>query len=291
MEDKPVTYGGWSPKNTEGGNMGSMTLRTALALSVNTIAVQLADEVGARNIISTAKKMGISTLVEKGSPNDDNLAIALGGLTRGVIPLEMASAYGTFANKGVHVKPVAITKILDRNGNVIEDESTAKPEETRVMSEREAYEMTTMLQAVIESGTGTGAAIGRPAAGKTGTTDDNKDAWFVGYTPTIVTAVWIGDDTGAHSLGEVYGGTIPAQIWRDYMTKATEDESSADFDVPSGMRRPSRAVETPRKETVEEKKPSTTEKKKKDEATSDSDSKDSAESARKEQAAKNNKEE
>lgn len=198
----------------------------------------------------------------------------------------MASAYGTFANKGVHVKPVAITKILDRNGNVIEDESTAKPEETRVMSEREAYEMTTMLQAVIESGTGTGAAIGRPAAGKTGTTDDNKDAWFVGYTPTIVTAVWIGDDTGAHSLGEVYGGTIPAQIWRDYMTKATEDESSADFDVPSGMRRPSRAVETPRKETVEEKKPSTTEKKKKDEATSDSDSKDSAESARKEQAAK-----
>lgn len=291
MEDKPVTYGGWSPKNAEGGNMGSMTLRTALALSVNTIAVQLADEVGARNIISTAKKMGISTLVEKGSPNDDNLAIALGGLTRGVIPLEMASAYGTFANKGVHVKPVAITKILDRNGNVIEDESTAKPEETRVMSEREAYEMTTMLQAVIESGTGTGAAIGRPAAGKSGTTDDNKDAWFVGYTPTIVTAVWIGDDTGAHSLGEVYGGTIPAQIWRDYMTKATEDESSADFDVPSGMRRPSRAVETPRKETVEEKKPSTTEKKKKDEATSDSDSKDSAESARKEQAAKNNKEE
>lgn len=235
MNDQPVTYGSWSPKNAGGSYSGTMTLSDALAHSVNTIAVQLADQVGTKNIIANAKKMGITTLDAK----DDNLAMALGGLTKGVMPLEMASAYGTFANKGVHVKPTAIVKILDRNGNVLEDASTLEKEETktRVMSEREAYEMTTMLEGVIDHGTGTAAAIGRPAAGKTGTTDDNKDAWFVGYTPDIVTAVWIGDDTGSHSLGEIYGGTIPAEIWKDYMSSATSDESGGDFSAPSGMER------------------------------------------------------
>lgn len=235
MDDQPVTYGSWSPKNAGGSYSGTMTLSDALAHSVNTIAVQLADKVGTKNIIANAKKMGITTLDAK----DDNLAMALGGLTKGVTPLEMASAYGTFANKGVHVKPTAIVKILDRDGNVLEDASTLEKEETktRVMSERESYEMTTMLEGVIDHGTGTAAAIGRPAAGKTGTTDDNKDAWFVGYTPDIVTAVWIGDDTGSHSLGEIYGGTIPAEIWKDYMSSATSDESGGDFSAPSGMER------------------------------------------------------
>ena len=235
MDDQPVTYGSWSPKNAGGSYSGTMTLSDALAHSVNTYAVQLADKVGTKNIIANAKKMGITTLDAK----DDNLAMALGGLTKGVTPLEMASAYGTFANKGVHVKPTAIVKILDRDGNVLEDASTLEKEETktRVMSEREAYEMTTMLEGVIDHGTGTAAAIGRPAAGKTGTTDDNKDAWFVGYTPDIVTAVWIGDDTGSHSLGEIYGGTIPAEIWKDYMSSATSDESGGDFSAPSGMER------------------------------------------------------
>lgn len=235
MEDKPVTYGSWSPRNASGSYRGSMPLSVALANSVNTIAVQLADRVGPSNIIANAKKMGITTLDNK----DDNLAMALGGLTRGVTPLEMASAYGTFANKGVHVKPTAIIKILDRNGNVLEDESTLEKEEnkTRVMSEKEAYEMTVMLEGVIEYGTGTAASLGRPAAGKTGTTDDNKDAWFVGYTPDIVTAVWIGDDTGSHSLGEVYGGTIPAEIWKDYMSSAASDEQDREFSVPAGMER------------------------------------------------------
>ncbi|WP_370856811.1 transglycosylase domain-containing protein [Megasphaera sp.] len=235
MDDQPVTYGSWSPKNAGGSYSGTMTLSDALAHSVNTIAVQLADKVGTKNIIANAKKMGITTLDAK----DDNLAMALGGLTKGVTPLEMASAYGTFANKGVHVKPTAIVKILDRDGNVLEDASTLEKEETktRVMSEREAYEMTTMLEGDIDHGTGTAAAIGRPAAGKTGTTDDNKDAWFVGYTPDIVTAVWIGDDTGSHSLGEIYGGTIPAEIWKDYMSSATSDESGGDFSAPSGMER------------------------------------------------------
>lgn len=270
MKDQPVTYGGWSPKNAGGSYSGAMSLSDALAHSVNTIAVQLADEVGTKNIIANAKKMGITTLDAK----DDNLAMALGGLTRGVTPLEMASAYGTFANKGVHVKPTAIVKILDRNGNVLEDSSTLEKEETktRVMSEREAYEMTTMLEGVIDHGTGQAAAIGRPAAGKTGTTDDNKDAWFVGYTPDIVTAVWIGDDTGAHSLGDIYGGTVPAEIWRDYMSSATSDESGGDFSAPSGMERRKETAlsnksssrsddrEEPKKKSATSEKPTTKEK-------------------------------
>lgn len=289
MNDQPVTYGSWSPKNAGGSYSGTMTLSDALAHSVNTIAVQLADQVGTKNIIANAKKMGITTLDAK----DDNLAMALGGLTKGVTPLEMASAYGTFANKGVHVKPTAIVKILDRNGNVLEDASTLEKEETktRVMSEREAYEMTTMLEGVIDHGTGTAAAIGRPAAGKTGTTDDNKDAWFVGYTPDIVTAVWIGDDTGSHSLGEIYGGTIPAEIWKDYMSSATSDESGGDFSAPSGMERRKETAssnksssrsddrEEPKKKSATSEKPTTKEK-----------SKQQTQQPAKQQADRNNKE-
>lgn len=290
MEDKKVSYGGWSPQNSEKSYGGTMTLRQALALSVNTIAVQLADKVGTEKIINNAKKMGITTLVDKGSPNDNNLAMALGGLTRGVTPLEMASAYGTFANKGVHVKPTAIITILDRNGNVIEDNSNNKADATRVMSEREAYEMTSMLEGVIDHGTGTAAAIGQPAAGKTGTTDDNKDAWFVGYTPTIVTAVWIGDDTGSHSLGEVYGGTIPARIWHDYMVSAVDGESTKDFSVPEGMARQAR-------QTVSEQKTTTTTKTQKETPnktetkTADTDKTDTSDTQRSksQQADKNNK--
>ena len=115
MEDKKVEYGGWSPHNADNSYQGRMPLWKALALSVNTVAVQLADKVGPSNVIANAKKLGITTLVEDGSPNDDNLAsAALGGLTKGVTPLEMAAAYGAFANKGVYIKPTAIVKILDR---------------------------------------------------------------------------------------------------------------------------------------------------------------------------------
>ena len=299
MEDKPVTYGSWSPKNASGSYRGSMPLSVALANSVNTIAVQLADRVGPSNIIANAKKMGITTLDDK----DDNLAMALGGLTRGVTPLEMASAYGTFANKGVHVKPTAIVKILDRNGNVLEDESTLGKEEnkTRVMSEKEAYEMTVMLEGVIDYGTGTAAALGRPAAGKTGTTDDNKDAWFVGYTPDIVTAVWIGDDTGAHSLGEVYGGTIPAEIWKDYMSSAAADEPDREFAVPAGMERmrartalsnnSARVADDSKKEAATEKKESDDKEKtdEKAESRSEEASRQPSEEARRQQEDSNNK--
>lgn len=272
MEDKKVEYGGWSPHNADNSYQGRMPLWKALALSVNTVAVQLADKVGPPNVIANAKKLGITTLVEDGSPNDDNLAsAALGGLTKGVTPLEMAAAYGAFANKGVYIKPTAIVKILDRNGNVLEDNSS-DVQKTQVMSEKTAYEMTSMLEGVITRGTGTAASIGRPAAGKTGTTDDNHDAWFIGYTPDIVTAVWVGDDTGSQSLGEIYGGTVPAQIWHDYMASAVSGTSADDFDVPAGM---GKAYYEEPKEDVKSDKKNDKEDKKEESASKDDSSKQS----------------
>lgn len=272
MEDKKVEYGGWSPHNADNSYQGRMPLWKALALSVNTVAVQLADKVGPSDVIANAKKLGITTLVEDGSPNDDNLAsAALGGLTKGVTPLEMAAAYGAFANKGVYIKPTAIVKILDRNGNVLEDNSS-DVQKTQVMSEKTAYEMTSMLEGVIARGTGTAASIGRPAAGKTGTTDDNHDAWFIGYTPDIVTAVWVGDDTGSQSLGEIYGGTVPAQIWHDYMASAVSGTSADDFDVPAGM---GKAYYEEPKEEVKSDKKNDKEDKKEESASKDDSSKQS----------------
>lgn len=272
MEDKKVEYGGWSPHNADNTYQGRMPLWKALALSVNTVAVQLADKVGPSNVIANAKKLGITTLVEDGSPNDDNLAsAALGGLTKGVTPLEMAAAYGAFANKGVYIKPTAIVKILDRNGNVLEDNSS-DVQKTQVMSEKTAYEMTSMLEGVIARGTGTAASIGRPAAGKTGTTDDNHDAWFIGYTPDIVTAVWVGDDTGSQSLGEIYGGTVPAQIWHDYMASAVSGTSADAFDVPAGM---GKAYYEEPKEEVKSDKKNDKEDKKEESASKDDSSKQS----------------
>lgn len=230
MDDKKIEFNGWSPKNYEGTYSGQMTLRYALQHSVNTIAVQLADAVGMRKVLNLASSLGITTLDDS---KDNNLAAALGGLTNGVKPIDMAVAYGTLANGGVKVKPVAITKIVDRNGQVVEENST---EEQRVVDPKYAYVITNMVESVMSGGTGGGASIGRPAAGKTGTTDESKDAWFVGYTPDLVAAVWMGDDYGIETLDGITGGTVPAVIWRDFMSQALNamEIPASDFTVPPG---------------------------------------------------------
>lgn len=230
MDDKKIEFNGWSPKNYEGTYSGQMTLHYALQHSVNTIAVQLADAVGMRKVLNLASSLGITTLDDS---KDNNLAAALGGLTNGVKPIDMAVVYGTLANGGVKVKPVAITKIVDRNGQVVEENST---EEQRVVDPKYAYVITNMLESVMSGGTGGGASIGRPAAGKTGTTDESKDAWFVGYTPDLVAAVWMGDDYGIETLDGITGGTVPAVIWRDFMSQALNamEIPASDFTVPPG---------------------------------------------------------
>ena len=226
VEDSPVTFGNWSPKNYENDYEGNITYRYALQHSRNVAAVKVADEVGMTKVINLAKEMGISTLTDQ----DYNLSTALGGLTHGVTPLDMVQAYGVLANGGIKVQPTAILKIVDRNGQVVEENSI---QEKRVIDEKDAAIMTNMLESVINGGTGGNAAIGRPAAGKTGTTDDSKDAWFIGYTPDLVAAVWIGDDYGTETLHGITGGSTPAVMWGQFMANALANTPASDFPVPA----------------------------------------------------------
>lgn len=227
IDDKAISFGSYNPHNYGHNFSGRMTLRYALTHSVNTIAVQLADQVGMNRVLANAKAMGLSTL---SSSSDNNLAAALGGLTNGVTPLDMASAYGVLADGGIRVSPVSITKIIDRNGKVLEENKT---EERRVISAKDAAVITNMLQSVVNSGTGGRAYFGRPAAGKTGTTDSSKDAWFVGYTPNLSCAVWMGDDYGSENLHGITGGSYPAEIWRLFMQKAVANLPLRSFPIPS----------------------------------------------------------
>ena len=231
IDDKPFRVGGYAPMNYDRTFKGPITLRTALALSRNIPAVKLAQEVTPERVVRNAQNMGITTLVTSGSHNDITLAMALGGLTRGVTPLDIASAFGVLANQGVRVEPVTILKVVDRNGKILEQHV---PKEKMVVNERVAFLLTDMLRGVIQYGTGTGANIGRPAAGKTGTTDEHKDAWFVGYTPEISTSVWIGFDSDGTLDGQT-GGEIPATIWRLYMQQATAKLPVKDFPRPRGI--------------------------------------------------------
>ncbi|MPL91223.1 Penicillin-binding protein 1F [bioreactor metagenome] len=231
VSDTAVKFGDWSPRNYDGKFRGKVTLRTALENSLNVPTVKLANQVGVDKPLYYAQQLGISTLVLEGRTNDRNLAAALGGLTRGVTPLEIASAFGVIANQGVKAEPIAIVKILDRNGKTLEQTT---PKERAVISERSAYILLDMMRGVITNGTGAAANIGRPAAGKTGTTDDYKDAWFVGFTPNIVASVWIGHDNEGYLNGTT-GGGLPASIWRSFMVSASSKYPSRDFIKPSGL--------------------------------------------------------
>ena len=231
IDDKPFSVGNYAPMNYDRTYRGPITLRTALELSRNIPAVRLAQEVTPERVVRNAQNMGISTLVTSGSNNDITLAMALGGLTRGVTPLDIASAYGVLANQGVRVEPVTILKVVDRNGKVLEQHV---PKERVVVNDKVAFLLTDMMKGVIQRGTGGGANIGRPAAGKTGTTDEHKDAWFVGFTPDISTAVWIGMDSDGTLNGET-GGETPATIWRLFMQDVTAKLPWKDFPRPRGI--------------------------------------------------------
>ena len=233
LSNSKHTYaGGWTPKNYEGTYGGPVSMRQALVHSMNVPTINLANDVGMSSVLDTAKKMGITTLVTSGQYSDNNLAASIGGLTKGVTLYDMAKAYSVFANGGLLVEPTAIIKVIDRNGNVLEEHQA--PQGNRVISEKAAWQMTDLLEDAVLHGTGGGAYIGRPMAGKTGTTDDEHDAWFVGYTPDMVTAVWIGDDTSSNA--GYTGGTVPASIWKDFMTMAVRNTASHEFAVPFEVR-------------------------------------------------------
>jgi penicillin-binding protein 1A len=189
-------------------------------VSSNVCAARIIQEVGIRSVIQLARVLGIST------PLEYDYTISLG--SNGVKLFEFVRAYGAFANGGYVVQPYAIERIQDSRGRIVYRASKAKS--SHQLSLKTAAEMTAMMKTVILSGTGTGANIGKPAAGKTGTTDDYKDAYFVGYTPDIVTGVWVGDDNNK-KIG-LTGGTLPAKIWKDIMTVATKNLGAKDFDYP-----------------------------------------------------------
>lgn len=231
IDDSPITFGSWSPQNYDVKFRGNVSLRSALEQSLNVVTVKIANQVGPDKPLYYAQQMGITTLVLKGNTNDRNLAMSLGGLTRGVTPLEIASAYGVLANQGVRVDPISILKVVDRNGKVIEQASS---KEKIVINERSAYLLTDMMKGVLTRGTGAGANIGRPAAGKTGTTNDYRDAWFVGFTPDLVASVWMGNDNN-DDLDGITGGATPASIWRSFMSEAAAKYPVRDFPRPGGI--------------------------------------------------------
>jgi len=183
-------------------------------------------------------------LVEGGAQTDANPAMALGGLTHGVTPLEMAGAFGGLANMGQFNKPVAISKIVDRNGKVIFE---YKPNPVQVCKPASVYMLVNMMQDVMRHGTGTGAAISRPCAGKTGTTSEYRDAWFVGFTPNLSAAVWIGDDNN-DPLSGMTGGGEPATIWHAFMANAVDELPVEDFKRPDNFKMPAPVRDEGKKE-------------------------------------------
>lgn len=229
VDDSPISYPmgdgtRWAPTDDDHRFLGAISLRYALAQSRNVVAVKLADKLGIDRVIEYAKRMGVK------APLEANLSLALG--TSGVSPLDQAAGYATIADAGIHIDPTPIRVVRDSFGTPVLDNSY--PQQTEVVSAGTAYVVTSMLQSVINEGTGfPNAQIGRPAAGKTGTTSDYRDAWFVGFTPDLVAAVWIGNDN-YHRMNESYGGNIPARIWARFMKAALAKTPKHDFVQPAG---------------------------------------------------------
>lgn len=227
IDDTPVEYPDYKPKNYDGKYRGLITLRTALTHSINVPAVKLLNQVGLSRAKEFAARLGFEL-----TPGEEGLSLALGGIHKGVTPLQMAQAHAAFANQGVYVTPTAITRVETRNGAVLDE---FKPKMARVMKATTAYLVTDMLRSAVESGTGRQARLGsHPVAGKTGTTDESKDVWFCGYTPDLVAVVWIGHDK-PREMPREYGGSYPAKIWREIMGNALKNVPPRSFVRPPGI--------------------------------------------------------
>jgi 1A family penicillin-binding protein len=232
VNDAPVSFrdgsGYYTPKNYGGGYKGPMSIRTALSQSRNVPAVIVGRKVGLDKVIEVCRRLGIK------SPLQAVTSLSLGAV--GVTPLEMAGAYATFASNGWHSDPTIIVRVTDSRGNVLLD-NTPKPK--LVLDPWATASLTSVLQGVINGGTGKAAQLGRPAAGKTGTTDSERNVWFVGYVPQLATAVWVGDDAN-RALGKgITGGGYVAPIWRNFMSQALKNEPVEYFPAASKFPRPS----------------------------------------------------
>jgi membrane peptidoglycan carboxypeptidase len=236
----------WKVGNYGGEQFGTIDLATATAHSVNTAYAQLMLDTGPANAVDTALALGVESHL---APNP---SLVLG--TGEVSVVDMADVYSTFARDGRHVEPFLIASVADRHGRTLYE---AHPDQGQGVSSGTARAVTRALEGVIERGTGTGADLGRPAAGKTGTTQNNGDAWFNGYTPDLTASVWMGYPEGPqHQMDDVHGravtgGSFPAQIWKAFMTKALAGVPPHDFpDPPADLLEPKRAPSQPRSTTA-----------------------------------------
>ncbi|AIS51466.1 penicillin-binding protein 1A [Thermoanaerobacter kivui] len=235
VDDVPTTFGNWTPHNYESSTYrGLVTLREALTHSLNIPAVKVVDRIGIATSANYGKKFGLDI-----TKNDMYLpALALGGLYKGVTPLQEAAAYGAIANGGVYTTPITFTKITDSEGNLILEN---KPLRHVVLSEQNAYILTSIMEDVVKYGTGTRARLpNMPVAGKTGTTDNYSNAWFTGFTPYYVATVWMGYDNNSMTLrddrrGVVVGGSFPAEMWKTVMLQIHKDLPYKDFVRPPGI--------------------------------------------------------
>jgi penicillin-binding protein 1A len=216
----------WKPSNYDERFLGPMRLRTALALSRNAVTVGLLEKIGLDKAIDFARKAGITSQINY------DYTTALG--SSAVTPLELTSAYATFASEGVRTPPIIIKSIVDGNGTVLE---SYEPDPQQVIDWTTAYLVTSLLKSVVQEGTGRGAlGLGKPVAGKTGTTNNYVDAWFLGYAPSIVTGVWVGYDNPKASLGDKETGSRAAlPIWMSVMSKALADKPAEDFSAPDDV--------------------------------------------------------
>jgi penicillin-binding protein 1A len=236
-QDRPVRYGNWAPQNYSKEHYGPVTLTRALSLSLNTVAAQLAHEVGAGTVASTAKRLGISSEMKK------NLSLSLG--TSEVTPLEIAGAYVPLSNGGYGVLPHIIRRIKTVDGKTLY--SRAGDGRGRVVERRLVGEMNLMMSETLVTGTGRKARLesGRPAGGKTGTSQDFRDAWFIGYTGNLTTAVWFGNDDNSPTK-KATGGGLPALVWKEVMDKAHEGLPMADLpgvpNLPASVSAPRKPV-------------------------------------------------
>lgn len=227
IEDKPITFntieGTYEPLNYTLKHLGNIPMTKALERSVNVVAVKLNDLVGPQNVVNVARKSGIV------SPLKPILSLPLGA--NEVTMMELTTAYMTFANNGIKVNPVAILKIEDRDGIPLYKHVKR---EKRVLDANHVAALVEMMQGVVNYGTGRGAKLPRPIAGKTGTTSDYKDAWFMGFVPQMVTAAWVGNDDN-DPMKNVTGGWIPAYMWKEFMKEALRNVKAQSFPRPRGM--------------------------------------------------------